>query len=195
MSVYDIFVFLPPSTPVNKHISRTGGFRLSVRPSVSSIDACQTFIPCKTLSSMNVGLMQICTPSEIFCPVMTKIKYMYTTTRACTQCPTLIVNVASRYGNLKLVNPFTNLAPPILAYFLLPTIKSTWLRERRCTCVRHRENFCAMPMHVLITGSEHDETIWTGAYHKCDQRRLRRVISEGSGEPMQIRQGLTLASH
>ena len=35
---------------------------------------------------MNVGLMQI---AEIFCPVMTKIKYMYTTTRACTQSPTL----------------------------------------------------------------------------------------------------------
>ena len=125
VSVYDIFVFLPPSTPVNKHISRTGGFRLSVRPSVSSIDACQTFIPCKTLSSMNVGLMQILHAIGDICPVMTKIKYMYTTTRACTQCPTLIVNVASRYGNLKLVNPFTNLAPPILAYFLLPTIKST----------------------------------------------------------------------
>ena len=30
-------------------------------------------------------------------------------------------------------------------------------------------------MHLfLMTGSEHDEIIWAGAYHKCDQRRLRR---------------------
>ena len=29
----------------------------------------------------------------------------------------------------------------------------------------------------LITGSEHDETIWAGAYHKCDQRRLRRACA------------------
>ena len=59
---------------------------------------------------MNVGLMQICTPLspslQIFRPVMTKIKYMYTTTRACTSS---IVNVSviiepfhqySRNGNL-----------------------------------------------------------------------------------------------
>ena len=28
--------------------------------------------------------------AEIFCPVMTKIKYLYTTTHACTQCPTCL---------------------------------------------------------------------------------------------------------
>ena len=127
---------------------------------------------------MNVGLMQIRTPLspswEIFCPVMTKIKYMYTTTRMCTQCPKLIVNVASKNWNLKLVNPYTNTT--ILAYFFLPTIKS---RKRTRTCMRHGENFYAMPMHVffLITGPEHDETTWTGAYHKYDQRRLRRACA------------------
>ena len=115
---------------------------------------------------MNVGLMQICTPlvpsSEIFCPVMTKIKYMYTTMRPCTQCSKLVVNVASKNANLKLVNPYTNTT--ILAFFFLPTIKS---RERTRTRVQHGENFYAMPMHVfLITGSQHEETIWAGAYHK-----------------------------
>ena len=39
------------------------------------------------------------------------------------------------------------------------------------------ENFCAMHMHLLfnllITGSEHDEIIWAGAYNKGGQRRLR----------------------
>ena len=38
--------------------------------------------------TMNIGLMQIFTPLslslEIFCPVITKIKYMYTTMRTCT---------------------------------------------------------------------------------------------------------------
>ena len=76
---------------------------------------------------MNVGLMQI---AEIFCPVMTKLKYMYTTTRKCTQCPT-------------------------------------------CLCW----SFCVINMpkrlFFLITGSEHDETISAGVYHKCYQRRLR----------------------
>ena len=38
------------------------------------------------------------------------------------------------------------------------------------------ENFYAMSMYLfLITGSEHDENIWAGAYHKCDQRRLGRA--------------------
>ena len=40
------------------------------------------------------------------------------------------------------------------------------------------ENVYAMPMYLfLITGSEHDETIWAGAYHKCDQQRLRRACA------------------
>ena len=39
------------------------------------------------------------------------------------------------------------------------------------------ENVYAMPMYLflLITGSERVETIWAGAYQKCDQRRLRRA--------------------
>ena len=90
VSVYDSFVFLPLSTSVNKHISGTGVFRLYVHLALmhSLINT----------GSMNVGLMQIFTPLspslEMFCPVMTKIKYMYTTTHACTQCPKLIVNVS-----------------------------------------------------------------------------------------------------
>ena len=39
-------------------------------------------------------------------------------------------------------------------------------------------SFCAINMpkrlsFFLITGSEHDETISAGVYHKCYQRRLR----------------------
>ena len=82
---------------------------------------------------MNVGLMQI---AEIFCPVMTKIKYMCATTRACTQCPQYVSVI---------IEPF-------------------W-------------SFCVINMpkrlFFLITGSEHDETISAGVYHKCYQRRLR----------------------
>ena len=37
----------------------------------------------------------------------------------------------------------------------------------------------------LITGSEPDEIIWVGAYHKCDQRMLRRAYAF-----VQSRQGL-----
>ena len=121
---------------------------------------------------MNVGLMQICTPLspslQIFRPVMTKIKYMYTTTRACT----LIVNVSviiepfhhySRNGNLSTLILMPTLPKPT-AYFSL--ISSSRERARVCDM----ENVYAMPMYLfLITGSEHDETIWAGAYHKYDQ--------------------------
>ena len=37
------------------------------------------------------------------------------------------------------------------------------------------ENFNAVHIFFLITGSEHDEIIWAGAY--------KNVVSEGSGEP------------
>ena len=73
----------------------------------------------------SVGLMQICLhlwPSlEIFCPFVTKIKYMYTTTRACI----LIVNVSviiehfhqySRNGNLSMLILIPTLPKPT-AYF------------------------------------------------------------------------------
>ena len=40
------------------------------------------------------------------------------------------------------------------------------------------ENFYAMPMHLFFNhGSELDETMWAGAYHKYDQRRLRRACA------------------
>ena len=125
---------------------------------------------------MNVGLMQICTPLspslEIFCLVMTKIKYMYTTTRACTPCPKLVVNV-------------TVIMEPILetgvlirtkskAYF---SVISSWRllnQENAHARVCDIENFYAMPMHLffLITGSEYGLVLITD------------VISEGSGEPV-----------
>ena len=73
---------------------------------------------------------------DIF-PVMTKIKYMYTTTRVHTVSYVSVI-----------IEPF-------------------W-------------SFCVINMHkrfffffFLITGSEHDETISAGVYHKCYQRRLR----------------------
>ena len=31
-------------------------------------------------------------------------------------------------------------------------------------------------IYFLITGSKHDETIWAGAYHKCDQRRPQESL-------------------
>ena len=191
MSVYNIFVFLPSGTPVNKHISGTGGFLLSVRPSVSA-NLQTALMHAKLLfPSMNVGLMQICTPlspsSELFCPVMTKIKYIYTTMRACTQCPKLIVNVAchkySRNGNLKLVNPYQHHQNPqlILAYFLLPTIFN---QENAQAHVCDIENFYAMPIHVFFVFESLDPSMMK-PYHKCDQRRLRMslcicAISSGS---------------
>ena len=138
------------------------------------------------LGSMNVGLMQICMPLspslEIFCPVMTKIKYMYTTTRACT----LIVNVTviiepfhqySRNGNLSTLILIPTLPKPT-AYF---SVISSWRllnQEKAHTRVCDMGNFYAMLMYLFFfTGSEHDETIWAGAYHKYDQRRLRRACA------------------
>ena len=80
---------------------------------------------------MNVRLMKICTPLspslQIFRPVMTKIKYMYTTTRACT----LIVNMSviidpfrqySRNGNLSTLILIPTLPKPT-AYF---SVISSW---------------------------------------------------------------------
>ena len=62
------------------------------------------------------------------------------------------------------------------------TIKS---RERTLACVRHGELLRNAHASFLIAGSEPDEIIWAGSYHKCDQRRLRRAyafcaISSGS---------------
>ena len=44
------------------------------------------------------------------------------------------------------------------------------------------ENFYAMPMHLFFN---HWIRVWAGAYHKCHQRRLRRVCAF-----VQSRQGL-----
>ena len=62
------------------------------------------------------------------------------------------------------------------------TIKS---RERTRVCVRNGELLRNASASFLITGSEHDEIIGAGAYHKCDQRRLRRACAF-----VQSRQGL-----
>ena len=134
---------------------------------------------------MNVGLMQICTPLSpllpIFRPVMTKIKYMYTTTRACT----LIVNVSmiiepfhhySRNENLITLILIPTLPKPT-AYF---SIISSWRllnQENARVCATWRTSTQCPCIYFIITGSEHDETIWTCAYHKCDQRRLRRACA------------------
>ena len=130
---------------------------------------------------MNVRLMQICTPLlpslQIFRPVMTKIKYMYTTTCACT----LIVNVSviiepfhhySRNGNLSTLILIPTQTKPT-AYF---SVISSWRllnQENAHVCPTWRTSTQCPCIFFLITGSEHDETIWAGAYHKCDQRRLR----------------------
>ena len=47
-------------------------------------------------------------------------------------------------------------------------------------------SFCVINMpkrlFFLITGSEHDEIISAGVYHKCYQRRLRGAISSGNSK-------------
>ena len=70
----------------------------------------------------------------------------------------------SRNGNLSTLILMPTLPKPT-AYFSV--ISSSRERARVCDM----ENVYAMPMYLfLITGSEHDETIWAGAYHKYDQR-------------------------
>ena len=136
---------------------------------------------------MNVGLMQICTPSspslQIFRPFMTKIKYMYATTRAAC---TLTVNVSviiepfhhcSRNGNLSTLILLPTLPKPT-AYF---SVISSWRllnqENARRVCATWRTSTQCPCIYFLNTGSEHDETIWAGAYHKCYQRRLRRACA------------------
>ena len=126
--------FLPANTPVYKYISAAP---VSAKRAFS-IDAYQTFIPW----SMNVGLMQICTPLlpslQIFRLVMTKINYMYTTTCACT----LIVNVSviiepfhhySRNGNLSTLILIPTLPKPTV----FPP--GDFKIKRTHACVRHGE--------------------------------------------------------
>ena len=124
--------------------------------------------------------MQICTPLspslQIFRPVMTKIKYMYTTTRACT----LIVNVSviiepfhhySRNRNLSTLILIPTLPKPT-AYL---SVISSW---RLLNQENPRVYVYAMPMYLFFNHwIRADETIWPGAYHKCDQRRLRRACA------------------
>ena len=132
---------------------------------------------------MNVGLMQICTPLspslEIFYPVMTKIKYMYTTTRACTPCPKLVVNV-------------TVIMEPILETGVLIRTKSkaflaffsSWRllnQENAHARVCDMENFYAMPMHLfLITGSEYGLVLITMSSAKAQESLCFCAISSGS---------------
>ena len=37
--------------------------------------------------------------------------------------------------------------------------------------------YAVLAVLLLITGSEHDEIIWAGAFNKCDQGRLRRACA------------------
>ena len=143
--------------------------RLSVRPSVSLMCIQHRCIPnlyslINALGSMNVGLMKICTPLspslQIFRPVMTKIKYMYTTTRACT----LIVNVSviiepfrqySRNVNLSTLILIPTLPKPT-AYF---SVISSWRflnQENGRVCATKRTSTQCPCIYFLITGSEHD---------------------------------------
>ena len=98
------------------------------------------------LGSMNVGLMQICTPLspsfEIFCPVITKIRYMYITMRACT----LIVNVSV------IIEPFYQYSRAYTntAYFSLISSWRLLNQENAHTCVCDMENFYAMHMYLLF---------------------------------------------
>ena len=156
--------FLPSNTPVYKYQQR-----LSVRPSVSLTCIQHRCIPnfyslINALGSMNFGLMKICTPLspslQIFRPVMTKIKYMYTTTGACT----LIVNVSviiepfrqySRNGNLSTLILIPTLPKPT-AYF---SVISSWRflnQENGRVCATKRTSTQCPCIYFLITGSEHD---------------------------------------
>ena len=103
---------------------------------------------------MNVRLMQICTPLspplQIFRPVMTKIKYMYTTTRGCT----LIVNVSviiepfhhlSRNGNLSTLILIPTLPKPTAHFSVISSwrllnqenarVCGTWRTSTQCPCI------------------------------------------------------------
>ena len=110
--------------------------------------------------------------------VMTKIKYMYTTTRACTPCPKLVVTVIME----PILETGVLIRTKSKAYF---SVISSWRllnQENAHARVCDIENFYAMPMHLFFN---HWVRVWAGAYHKCHQRRLRRACAF-----VQYRQGL-----
>ena len=100
-----------------------------------------------------------------------KIKYMYTTTSACT----LIVNVSviiepfyhySRNGNLSTLILIPTLPKPT-AYF---SVISSWRllnQENAHVCATWRTSTQCPCIYFFITGSEHDETIWAGEPALC----------------------------
>ena len=125
------------STSVNKHISGTGAFRLSVRSSAS--------------------LMRVH-------PALMHAKFLFNDKR--------YVQWTSDWCKSR-------------RYFV-----QSWQKSNTCTQPRARAHsvlrvcdhwaflvfLChkyAQASFFLITGSEHDETISAGVYHKCYQRRLR----------------------
>ena len=121
--------------------------------------------------------MQICTPLspslEIFCPVMIKVKYMYTTTRSCTQLSWIFSKGESKHVNDESLYEHHQNPQLILAYFH----KS---RERTRMCVCDMENFYAMPMHLFFY---HLDPSLMKSYGLV---LITNVISQGSGEPMPL---------
>ena len=93
--------------------------------------------------------MQICTPLspslEIFCPVMIKVKYMYTTTRACTQLSWVFSK-----GESKHVNPYTNTTK---IHNLFERISSWWLLNQENGFQRRRRLRRAYAFCAISSGS------------------------------------------
>ena len=79
VSVYHTFDFLPSSTPVYKHIS--GACQC---PNVHSALMYAKLLFTDKSSRVNERRTDASPHHWNFCPVMTKIEYMYTTLRACT---------------------------------------------------------------------------------------------------------------
>ena len=124
---------------------------------------------------MNVGLTQICTPLspslQIFRPVVHNHAHVYIDCeRVCDHS-----SIFSKW-NLSTLILIPTLPKPT-AYF---SVISSWRllnQENARVCATWRTYTQCPCIYFLITGSEHDETIWAGAYHKCDQRRLRRACA------------------
>ena len=110
-----------------------------------------------------------------------KNKYMYTTTHACTFIMNVSViiepfNQYSRNGNLSTLILKPTLPKPT-AYSSVISSRRLLNQENARVCATWRTSTQCPCICFLISVSELDETIWTGAYHKCDQRRLRRACA------------------
>ena len=124
--------------------------RLSVRNVLSALMHTKLLFPSKR-SRFNERRTDANSPSlQTFRPVMTKIKYMYTTTRVCT----LIVNVSviiepfhhySRNGNLSTLILIPTLPKPTAHFSVISSwrllnkenacVCATWRTSTQCPCI------------------------------------------------------------